>query len=131
MSYTRVEAHDEPETRREPAAWIVKAAGIVVWAVINAGILVAEQLAELLAPLLLLAGAIWWAVPKGLDALKLDGPANDILQQVRVHVPVELYIGGSYYTAHSLIYDGLWCIAVVAICRTLSNLLTNLLMERP
>jgi hypothetical protein len=131
MSYTRVEARDEPETRREPAAWLLKAAGIVVWAVINATILFAEQLAELLAPLLLLAGAIWWAVPKGLDALKLDGPANDILQQVRAHVPVELYLGGTYYTAHSLIYDGLWCIAVVAICRTLSNLLTNLLLERP
>ena len=131
MSYTRAEAHDEPATRREPVAWLVKAGGIVVWAVINAAILFAEQLAELLAPLLLLAGAIWWAVPKGLDVLKLDGPANDILQQVRAHVPLELFVGGTYYTAHSLIYDGLWCIAVVAICRTLSNLLTNLLLERP
>ena len=131
MSYTRVEGHDEPETRREPTGWLVKAGGIVVWAVINASILFAEQLAELLAPLLLLAGAAWWAVPKALDSLKLDGPANDILQQVRAHVPEELFLGGSYYTAHSLIYDGLWCIAVVAICRTLSNLLTNLLLERP
>ncbi len=131
MSYSRVESHDDAETRRMPLAWLTRAAGVVVWAVINAAILFAEQLAELLAPLLLLAGAIWWAVPKGLDALKLDGPANDILQQVRAHVPLELLVNGSYYNAHTLIYDGLWCIAVVAICRTLSNLLTNLLLERP
>ena len=39
---------------------MIKAAVIVVWAVINAAILFAEQLAELLAPFLLLAGAIWW-----------------------------------------------------------------------
>jgi hypothetical protein len=131
MSYSRVESHEDEDTRRMPLAWLTRAAGVVVWAVINAAILFAEQLAELLAPLLLLAGAIWWAVPKGLDALKLDGPANDILQQVRAHVPLEMFVNGSYYNAHTLIYDGLWCIAVVAICRTLSNLLTNLLLERP
>ena len=44
---------------------------------------------------------------------------------------MELFLDGDYYTPHGLIYDGLWCIAVVAICRTLSNLLTNLLLERP
>jgi hypothetical protein len=130
VSYSRVESREGAETRRMPLVWLTRAAGVVVWAVINTVILFAEQLAELLAPLLLLAGAIWWAVPKGLEALKLDGPANDILLQVRAHVPLEIAIGDSFYTAHTLIYDGLWCIAVVAICRTLSHLLTNMLLER-
>jgi hypothetical protein len=131
MSYSRVEGREDAEPQRMPLSWLTRAAGVVVWAVINAAILFAEQLAELLAPLLLLAGAVWWAIPRGLDALKLDGPANDILQQVRAHVPSEIFVSGSYYSAHTLISDGLWCIAVVAICRTLSNLLTNLLLERP
>lgn len=130
MSYTRMNAHDEPQQRRMPLAWLTRTSSIVVWAVVNTVLLFAEQLAELLAPLLLLAGAVWWGIPKGLDALKLDGPANDILQQVRTHVPLEVFVNGNYYTAHTLIYDGLWCIAVVAICRTASNLLTTLLLDR-
>ncbi len=131
MSYTRVETRDDPQERRLPLSWLTRALSVTVWAVINAALLFAEQLAELLAPLLLLAAAIWWAIPRGLEALKLDGPANDILQQVRAHVPLEIGVGGTYYTYHSLVYYGLMCVAVVAICRTLSSLLTNLLLERP
>ena len=131
MSYSRMEARDATPSRRLPGSWLVRAVGVVVWAIINAAILFAEQLAELLAPLLLLAGFAWWAVPRVLGSVKLDGPAGDMLEQVRSHVPMELFLDGDYYTPHGLIYDGLWCIAVVAICRTLSNLLTNLLLERP
>jgi hypothetical protein len=46
-------------------------------------------------------------------------------------VPLEILVGGRYYSAQILIYDGLMCVAVVAICRTLSHLLTNLLLDRP
>ncbi len=131
MSYTRLETRDDPQDRRLPLSWLVRLLSVTVWAVINAALLFAEQLAELLAPLLLLAAAVWWAIPRGLEALKLDGQANDILQQVRAHVPLEIGVDGTYYTYHSLVYYGLMCIAVVAICRTLSSLLTNLLLERP
>jgi hypothetical protein len=131
MSYTRIEAREEPLAPRVPMTLVARASSIVVWAVVNAALLFAEQLAELLAPVLLIAGAVWWAIPHGLEALKLDGPANDILQQVRAHVPLEINMMGSYYSPHTLVSDGLLCIAVVAICRTLSNLLTNLLLERP
>ena len=56
MSYSRMEARDATPSRRLPGSWLVRAVGVVVWAIINAAILFAEQLAELLAPLLLLAG---------------------------------------------------------------------------
>ena len=136
MSYTRLEAREDQSAARAPAGrlplgWMARALSVTVWALINAALLFAEYLAELLAPILLFAGAVWWAIPKGLDALKLDGPANDILQQVRAHVATELFIGGDYYSAHTLIYDGLLCVAAVAICRTLSGLITNLLLDRP
>ena len=130
MSYTRLEAQDERQAPRLPLASVGRAAGLAAWAVANVAILFAELLAELLAPLLLLAGAAWWAIPRGLEALRLEGPANDILQQVRAHVPLEVFVNGDYYTAHTLIADGLLCIAAVAVCRTLSSLLASLLLDR-
>jgi hypothetical protein len=137
MSYTRLEAHEEDrphgQTHQGQALWIAgltKAASVIVWAVINAALLFTEQLAELLAPLLLLAGAVWWAIPRALDTITLEGPANDVLQTIRGHVPHEIVLGGDYYTAGALIWNGILCIAVVAICRTLSTLLATLLLDR-
>lgn len=132
MSYTRLEAHDDDQPQR-PTLWLdslSRGANIVIWAVINAALLFAEQLAELLAPLLMLAGAAWWAIPRALDTITLDGPANEVLQTVRAHIPHEIVLDGDYYTAGSLIWNGILCIAVVAICRTLSTLLANLLLDR-
>jgi hypothetical protein len=132
MSYTRLEAHEEDRPQRQ-TLWIdglTKAANVIVWAIINAALLFAEQLAELLAPLFLLAGAVWWAIPRALDTITLDGPANDVLQTVRGHIPHEIVLGGDYYTPGALIWNGVLCIAVVAICRTLSILLATLLLDR-
>ncbi len=132
MSYTRLEAHDDDQPRRQ-TLWLdglTKVANIIVWAVITAALLFAEQLAELLAPFLLLAGAAWWALPRALDTITLEGPANDVLQTVRGHIPHEIVLGGDYYTAGALIWNGILCIAVVAICRTLSALIASLLLDR-
>ncbi len=132
MSYTRLEIDDDGQVvRRAP---LLQGAGrlaqVAVWSVINAVLVFAEHLAEFLAPLCLFAGAIWWAVPRGLEAITLDGPANDLLAMVRGRVPHEVYVNGSYYSAHVLLVDGIWLIGVVAICRTLSMALTALLLDR-
>ena len=132
MSYTRLETHDDSRPRRQ-ALWIAgltKAASMVIWAIINAALLFTEQLAELLAPLLLLAGAAWWAIPRILDMITLEGPANDVLQTIRGHVPHEIVLRGDYYNAGALIWNGVLCFAVVAICRTLATLLSILLLDR-
>ncbi len=130
MSYTRVEAQDtaapDPWALPEPA----QLARLAAWSVANMALVFAEHLAELFAPLLLLAGAAWWAIPRGLDALTLDGPAAELLQTVRSRVPHEIYAAGRYYSAGSLIVDGLWLVAVVAACRTLSIVAATLLLDR-
>ncbi len=130
MSYTRAEARDavepDPWALPEPA----RLARLAAWSVANMALVFAEHLAELFAPLLLLAGAVWWAIPRGLDALTLDGPAAELLQTVRGRVPHEVYAAGHYYSAGSLIVDGLWLVAVVALCRTLSTVLATLLLDR-
>ncbi len=132
MSYTRIDVDEAELDDRRPILLpaLGHAARIAIWSVINATLIFAEHLAELFAPLLLLAGAVWWAVPRALGALTLEGQANDLLQIVRSHVPHEAFIDGSYYTAGTLIWDGVELIAVVAICRTLSTAITALLLDR-
>ena len=132
MSYTRAEV-DEPEYEDRRVFAIPdmnRVARVAIWSVANAVLVFCEHLAELFAPLLLLAGAVWWAIPRALEAITLDGQANDLLQIVRSHVPHDVYIDGSYYSAGTLIWDGVELIAVVAICRTLSVAVTTLLLDR-
>ena len=128
MSYSRLDG----DLARSSAWRVPETSRLVrlgIWSVANAALVFAEHLAEMLAPLLLLAGAIWWIVPKALDAITLDGQAADVLAIVRARVPHELYLAGGYYSAGVLITDALWLVAVVAVCRTLSTTLAVLLLD--
>jgi hypothetical protein len=131
MSYTRINlAADDLDERRVFLPGLTQAARVAIWSVANALLVFAEHLAELFAPFLLLGGAIWWAIPRGLAAITLEGQANDMLQIMRSHVPHDVYIDGSYYSSGTLIWDGVFLVAVVAICRTLSTAITTLLLDR-
>ena len=132
MSYTRLDLDQDGLLDRR--AWRLPPAGrlarVAVWSVINVALLFAEHVAEFLAPLCLLAGGLWWAIPRILSVITLEGPAADLLQIVRTRVPYGLYLDGSYYSAHVLIVDGLWLFAVVAVARTLSAASASLFLER-
>ena len=130
MSYTRLDADQADDDDRRILPALGHVGRLAVWSVINAILIFCEHLAELFAPLLLLAGAIWWAIPRALNAITLEGQASDLLQMVRSRVPHDIYIDGSWYTAGTLIWDGILLIGVVAICRTLSTALTALLLDR-
>ena len=132
MSYTRLDIDDDGliERRSVVLPAIGRFVQVAIWSVINAGLLFAEHLAEFLAPLLLFAGAIWWAIPHGLAAITLEGQPGEILQMVRSRVPHDFYYDGTYYSAHVLLTYGVYLIGVVAICRTLSTALTALLLDR-
>ena len=129
MSYSQFDIEDERATRSAFLPQLGRYARLAVWSILNAALLFGEQLGELLAPLLLLGGIIWWAVPRALAAITLDGPAGDVLAMVRSRVPHDLYLNGDYYSASSLISDGLWMIALVAVCRTASVAITSLLLD--
>ena len=68
--------------------------------------------------------------PRRLGAITLDGQPGELLQMVRSRVPHDIYLNGDYYSAGTLISDGLWLVAVVAICRTASTALATLLLDR-
>ena len=129
MSYSQLEIEDEA-ARSEFLPQLGRYAKLAVWSVLNVGLLFGEQLGELMAPLLIVGGIIWWAIPRALAAITLDGPAADLLNLVRSRVPHDVYLDGSYYSAGTLITDGLWMIALVAVCRTASTALTTLLLDR-
>lgn len=108
-------------------AWLM--GRTVVWAVINVALVFTEQVAELLAPLLLLAGAVWWALPRVLGLIVLDGQANDVLRGVTAKLPTEIMLAGHWLSAATLVTDAFLLFALVAVCRTLAALMTRMLFS--
>lgn len=106
---------------------MARTARVVLWAVLNVTFVFVELVAELLAPLLLMAGAGWWALPRVLSLIVLDGPANDVVRSVATRLPTEVLVAGSWVSATTLITDAFVLFAVVAVCRTLAALLTRAL----
>ncbi len=63
-----------------------------VWSVLHAVFYFLQQLAELLAPLLLVAGLGWWALPRVVGAVTsgtagTDGQAHDVLASISGAIP--------------------------------------------
>ena len=131
MSYTHLEIEQEAGSSRAfSIPRLERLLRVVIWSIINAVLVFAEHLAEMVAPLLLLAGLLWWLIPHALDAIALEGQAADILQIIRSHVPHEIYLDGSYYSAGVLMTDAIWLVGVVAVCRTRSTTLAILLLDQ-
>jgi hypothetical protein len=84
-----------------------------------------EIMAELLAPIALIVGLGWAALP-GLLAMAGNSPqARELLGSVVQSVPGELHVGGMVLTPTALIVDGLILIAVVALCRTMQTIVSS------
>lgn len=96
-----------------------------VWAVCHFVFYFLQQLAELFAPLLLVAGAIWSALPAlvgtlSRSAASADPQARDAIAAASAAIPSELTIAGHVLTAHGLIMDGVLLMALAAAAATLS-----------
>lgn len=81
-----------------------------------------EIIAELLAPIVLIAGIGWAALPGLLAMVTMEGQAREFVNNVLQSVPREIHFGHMSLTPTSLIVDGLLLIAVVALCRTLQTI---------
>lgn len=98
---------------------------IAVWAVLYCVFYFAQQVAELFAPLLLVLGIGWGALPYIVRAITnstvgADPQAHDVISHVASAIPDHLMVAGHYLTPSSLVFDGFLFMALAAIGATLA-----------
>ncbi|AAW60054.1 MULTISPECIES: hypothetical protein [Gluconobacter] len=98
-----------------------------IWSVCYFAFYLAQQIAELLAPLLLILGVGWYILPHIVNAITTsaataDPQARDIMNHVAGTLPNHLQIGSHLITPGSLIFDGILLMAIAAIGATVSAL---------
>lgn len=80
-----------------------------------------ELVSEIVAPLLLIAGAVWWAALRIAGSIAVEPEIGQILQ----YLPAQFRLGDHWLTPDGLIRQGLLLLAVVAACRTLNRLIAR------
>jgi hypothetical protein len=120
-------AHDEYEfhDRREAGhrwLWLVlRGLGVAFWGLVTFGLTFVELVAEVVAPLLLMLGGLWWALGQVIAALPIPPEIQPMVQSF----PKQLVASGHVLTPSGLIVQGLWLLAVVAACRTLNGIIAK------
>ena len=98
-----------------------------IWSICYFAFYFAQQVAELLAPLLLILGLGWYILPHIVNAITTsaassDPQAKDIMNHVAGTLPTHLQIGSHLLTPGSLMFDGFLLMGLAAIGATLSAL---------
>ncbi|GBQ30641.1 hypothetical protein ACLRDC_09305 [Gluconacetobacter sacchari] len=112
----------EGQSRGFPVARIVR---VAICAVLYGLFYFVQQVTELLAPLVLILGVGWSALPHivgaiGASAASADPQTRDIVTHVAGTIPRQIVIGAHVVTADSLVADGLLMMAAAALCATLA-----------
>lgn len=95
------------------AAW-----GLLHWAVGFAG-----QLLEVAAPLVLVCGLGWWAVPRVVGLVPMDAQAQTAVDDVLARMPQTLHVAGMWLSPVGLIVDGLLLMALAALLQTMGAII--------
>ncbi|WP_336761088.1 hypothetical protein [Asaia sp. VD9] len=95
------------------------------WAICYFAFYFAQQVAEVLAPLCLVIGIGWMALPRALASIttssaSTDPQAQDVMNHVVGSIPEHLAIGSHVMTPSGLIFDGFLLMAVAALGATVS-----------
>ncbi|WP_243429689.1 hypothetical protein [Acetobacter sacchari] len=98
---------------------------IAIWSVVYFAFYMAQQIAELLAPLALILGVGWAALPHVVGAVSssagsVDAQAHDVMSHIADAIPHQIVVGTHILTPSGLIFDGIALMAVAAIGATLS-----------
>ncbi len=106
---------------------LLRALRLAFWSIAHFAFYFLQQVAELVAPLLLALGLGWWALPRLVDAIttheaNADQQTRDILDTVAGMIPGGLRLAGHWITPAVLITDGLLLMAAAAIGATISAL---------
>ncbi|GAJ28055.1 hypothetical protein [Acidomonas methanolica] len=103
--------------------WAILRTGI--WSVCYFAFYLAQQIAEILAPLLLVIGLGWAALPTIVRAVttsaaNADPQARDVMSHVVAAIPSQLTVAGHVLTPTGLILDGFLLMGLAALGATLS-----------
>jgi len=117
------QASEDRETRQHSSSF-----GVIrttFWAICYFAFYFAQQVAEVLAPLCLVIGIGWMALPHALSAITTGGVASDpqaqdVMNHVVGSIPSHLAIGSHVMTAGGLIFDGFLLMAIAALGATIS-----------
>ena len=119
------ERRSGPGVRRGPGA-VARAARVGVWSIVHFAAAFAQQLAELLAPLLVIVGAGWYVLPKVIGLVQVDdAQVRDILAGVASHVPSAVTVAGHHVSASGLMVDGVVLMVIAAALSTATTVIGN------
>lgn len=107
--------------RRRPFRLVLKGARILVFGVLTFALTLAEEVADILAPVVLLLGLGWWAALHVLGSVITEPALQPILQQL----PARLLVAGHEFTPAGMIRDGILLVVVIAACRTLNGIIAK------
>lgn len=126
MSYESQNLSDWRAAFNHPAMVVaLRVTKAVARGVVLFGFSFVEIVAELLAPIVLICGIAWAALPAMLSMAPGEGQAHEMLGTVLQAIPRELHLGHMVLTPPALIFDGLLLVAVVALCRTLQTIIST------
>lgn len=122
MSRWPAETEDEFEDdapRARPFA--LRALWVLCWGLVSFVCHFVQAVAEEVAPLLLLLGALWWGALKVVAALPIKENYGDLL----AYLPQQLALAGRVLTPGGLIGWAIGLLAVVAACRTIEGIIAR------
>lgn len=126
VSYDTEPADDWRLALNHPAMIVsLRLSKLVLRGVVLFAVSFIEIVAELLAPILLICGIGWSALPGILSMAGPEGQARDVIAGVAQSIPREIRVGHMVLTPATLIMDGLLLIAVVALCRTVQTIVST------
>ena len=126
MSYESENLNDWRAALNHPAmAVALRLAKVVARGVVLFAFCFVEIMAELLAPIVLICGIGWAALPGMLSMAGTEGQAREVLSTVLQAIPREIHLGHTVLTPTALIVDGLLLMAVVALCRTVQTIVST------
>lgn len=120
--YSAQNEYDIDEDQGAGRRWgslLLRGIGIAFWGLVSFGLTFVELVAEVVAPLLLMLGGLWWAAAQIVSKVSVPAEVQPMVQSF----PTQLIAGGYVLTPTGLIIQGLWLLAIVAACRTLNGII--------
>ncbi|QBL93419.1 hypothetical protein KSAC_11870 [Komagataeibacter saccharivorans] len=115
-----------PETGSGKGWGVARIVRVAVWSVFYFLFYLVQQVSELVAPLVLILGIGWSALPHIVSIVSSaaggDPQTRDMIARVAHSIPDHVEFGSHLLTPSSLVFDGLLLMAAAALCATLSTI---------